>query len=97
MSQQNKGLEFLMGLVIGGLIGAALALVLAPQPGVETRRQIKSKSLELKDRTAEGLAEAGQAAKEQAVAWQEKGQGVLDKGLQSAKETFDRAKQSASD
>lgn len=97
MSQQKAGFEFFTGLVIGVLVGAALALMLAPQPGTETRQQIKNKSLELKGRAEEGLTEASHAVKEQAGAWQAKGHEALDRGLQSAKETYDRAKQNISD
>jgi len=39
---------FLAGFVIGGLVGAATALILAPQSGEQTRGQISSKSDELR-------------------------------------------------
>jgi gas vesicle protein len=42
--------SFLAGFLIGGLIGAAAALLIAPQSGEETRTVIKTKSIELKDR-----------------------------------------------
>ena len=76
MSSQNRGALFFAGLVTGGVVGAGLALLLAPQSGEETRSQIKDKSFELKDGAVEGLAEAGQRAQAQADAWQEKGQEV---------------------
>ena len=76
MSSQNSGALFFAGLVMGGVVGAGLALLLAPQSGKETRSQIKDKSFELKDGAVEGLAEAGQRAQAQADAWQEKGQEV---------------------
>lgn len=38
---------FLAGFVIGGLVGAATAIILAPQSGQETRAQIVAKSNEL--------------------------------------------------
>jgi len=44
---------FLAGFVLGGLAGAATALLLAPQSGEETRLQIRDKSIELKDKAAE--------------------------------------------
>lgn len=49
---------FLAGFVIGGLIGAAIALLYAPQSGEETRTIIKEKSIELKDKAAETAEEA---------------------------------------
>ena len=49
---------FLAGILIGGLVGAAAALLLAPQSGEETRAQIREKSIELRDRASETVEEA---------------------------------------
>ena len=49
--------SFLAGFLIGGLVGAATALLLAPQSGEETRTVIKTKSIELKDKAASTTAE----------------------------------------
>lgn len=76
MSSQNSGAPFFTGLVIGGLVGAGLALFLAPQSGEDIRNQIRSKSVELKDGAVEGLTEAGHRVQAQAAAWQQKGQEV---------------------
>lgn len=55
---------FVAGIFIGGLVGAAVALLLAPQSGEETRTYIKDKSIELKDRAVEAGQEArGKAEK----------------------------------
>ncbi len=54
MSDQNGDFgAFLAGFVIGGLVGAAVALILAPQSGEETRTLIHDRSIELKDMAAE--------------------------------------------
>jgi gas vesicle protein len=54
MSDNNSDfLAFFTGMVIGGLVGAATALLLAPQSGEETRALIKDKSIELKDKAVE--------------------------------------------
>ena len=42
--------SFLAGFVIGGLIGAGVALLMAPASGEETRAMIGEKSIELRDR-----------------------------------------------
>jgi len=39
--------------LIGGLAGAVSMLLLAPQSGKDTRKQIREKGIELRDRTAE--------------------------------------------
>jgi len=53
MSDSNDLGNFLAGLIIGGLTGAAVALLMAPQSGEETRTLIKDRSIELKDRAVE--------------------------------------------
>ena len=97
MSQNNEGAAFFAGLVIGGLIGAALALLLAPQSGEETRAQIRDKSLEYKDWAEEGYVHTRQQMQEQTAAAYERGrQSALDayeKGRQSAVETLEKGKQ----
>ncbi len=50
MSDSNDFGNFFAGFVMGGLVGAAVALLLAPQSGEETRAIIKDKSIELKDK-----------------------------------------------
>lgn len=56
MSENNNELgSFLAGFVIGGLVGAATALILAPQSGQDTRSQIAGKSQELREQSGERL------------------------------------------
>ncbi len=57
-NQENRNLAknvlgVLAGIVIGGLAGAVTMLLLAPQSGSDTRKQIREKSIELRDRTSE--------------------------------------------
>lgn len=82
----QRGAEFLAGFIIGGIVGAALALLLAPQAGAETRAQIRQKSLEFQA----GVGEAGRAAQEQVAGLHEKGQATLDWGKQSAGGAIER-------
>ena len=86
MSQNNEGAAFFAGLVIGGLIGAALALLLAPQSGEETRAQIRDKSLECKDWAEEGYVHTREQMQEQTAA-------AYEKGRQSAADTYSKGKQ----
>ena len=46
------------GLLLGGLIGAGTALLFAPQSGERTRATIQNKTMELRDRTTEGVKDA---------------------------------------
>ncbi len=56
--QDNDFANFLAGFVIGGLVGAAVALLMAPQSGEETRATIMEKSIELKDKAVVSAEEA---------------------------------------
>jgi len=52
----------LIGLLIGGLVGAGAMLLLAPQSGRRTRAQIQLKGVQLRDRTKATVKNAvGQA------------------------------------
>ena len=57
---------FLSGFVLGGLVGAAVALLMAPQTGQETRTVLKDKSIELRD-TAYGQADVVRSKASDAV------------------------------
>jgi gas vesicle protein len=50
---KHNTLSVFGGMLIGALAGAATMLLLAPQSGKETRKQIQEKGLELRDRTTE--------------------------------------------
>ena len=62
MADRSGGGEFFAGLVIGGLVGAGIALLMAPQSGEETRAQIRDAGVEIKDRATETMAEAREKA-----------------------------------
>ena len=64
MSENNN--DLLVGLFIGGLIGAALGLLYAPKSGRETREDITTKGNELLDKAKDAL-EKSKAAYEAAV------------------------------
>jgi len=48
--EKSYGGEFMAGFLVGALVGAAAALLLAPQSGEETRTLIREKVIELGQR-----------------------------------------------
>jgi gas vesicle protein len=48
----------LLGLLIGGLTGAAVTLLFTPQSGKRLRHQIRDESIQLRDRATSGIEEA---------------------------------------
>ncbi len=49
---RDSGAGFFTGLLVGAVIGGAVALLYAPQSGPETRRLVKEKALEVKEKAA---------------------------------------------
>ena len=85
--------SFLAGFVIGGLIGAGVALIMAPASGEETRAAIADKSIELRDRAAETASDvqsrAGELASQTAQTYDEqvkRVQAAVDAGKKTPKE-----------
>jgi gas vesicle protein len=72
--------SFLAGFVIGGFIGAGVALLMAPQSGEETRALIADKSIELRDRATETAsdvqARAGELAQQTSQRYDEQVQRI---------------------
>jgi gas vesicle protein len=58
---------FFTGFVIGGLVGAAVALILAPQSGEETRAQLRQRSIELRDQAYDTAEDARRRAEDAAM------------------------------
>jgi len=96
MSERDEFGAFLVGFIVGGLSGAVVALLMAPQSGEETRALIRDKSIELRDRAQhtaeETLARAEKAASEAraradelASDLRERGRGVIDAARKARK------------
>jgi len=64
MSERDEFGAFLVGFIVGGLTGAVVALLFAPQSGEETRALIKDKSIELRDKAQVSAEEAYARAEE---------------------------------
>lgn len=81
MSENNGDLgAFLAGFVLGGLAGAAAALMMAPQSGAETRSQIVSKGDEVRHAGEARFYEYRDAAGTAYSGAQERARIVLDEG-----------------
>lgn len=76
----NNTLGVLGGMLIGALAGAVTMLLLAPQSGKDTRKQIQEKSIELRNRTTEmvedTMAQVRTKANKLAVDLKDRGQDI---------------------
>jgi gas vesicle protein len=86
MSDRDEFGAFLVGFIVGGLTGAVVALLFAPQSGEETRALIKDKSIELRDKAQqsaeEALARAEQVAQEARARADELAKQVKERGTE---------------
>jgi gas vesicle protein len=90
----NNTLSVLIGMLVGGLAGAVTMLLLAPQSGKETRKQIQEKSIELRDRTNEAMEDTMTQVRRKANELSASGRDTLkeltEKGQKIAVEQLDR-------
>jgi gas vesicle protein len=92
MSDESHGAGFLTGLILGGLIGAGAALLLAPQPGDETRAELREKGIELRERVLEISEEARRRAEELQV----EGRSAVETQVARVEEAIEEGKKAAS-
>jgi gas vesicle protein len=78
MSDRNDFGSFLAGFVVGGLAGAIVALLFAPQSGQETRALIKDKAIELSERASETFDEVSTKATALAKDTMQKAEGFIN-------------------
>ena len=68
MSSSDSSGAFITGFLLGGLVGAAAALMMTPESGEKTRNRLQQKSVELKtkfDDLSGGLQERGRVVIEE--------------------------------
>ena len=92
----------LVGFLVGGLAGATTALLLAPQAGDETRKQIHQKARELQGKAEGALNEAAAKVetvaadiKQRAVELQTQAHVVLEEGQKQIAKAMEETKKAA--
>ena len=78
MSDSDNFGAFFAGFVIGGLVGAAAALLMAPQSGEETRAQIQERGIELQSKAQETMRDARLKADQMIADAQERSKVLYD-------------------
>lgn len=58
-SERCSGGSFVAGILVGGLVGAGIALLFAPRSGAETRQRIREMGEDLKDTASDYVHKAG--------------------------------------
>ena len=96
MSDRDEFGAFLVGFIVGGLSGAVVALLFAPQSGEETRAIIKDKSIELRDKAQmnaeEAIARAEAVAADARARADELTKQLRDRGQEVVEDVRERSK-----
>jgi len=96
MSDNNSDFgAFLAGFVIGGLVGAATALILAPQSGQETRAQIASKGEELREVSSERVQHYRELADSYSQEYMDRADSALAEARERVNTTGNRLQEQA--
>ena len=82
---------FLLGAVAGALVGASVALLMAPKPGAEMRSDLNASFNSLRDAAARRYREMADRAGVQISNLEEKADQLADQLETSAREALDKA------
>lgn len=100
--RDGRALNFLGGPLLGGLVGAGIALLNAPQSGEETREQIERTALEARgkakqavDDTRRQIKEAGDDASQRAADAAAQAQATAEEAERRLAKAAEEAKQAA--
>jgi gas vesicle protein len=79
MAADDSGLaDFVMAFSLGALFGAGLALVLAPQSGEKTRKELEKKSKKWKKQAGKKFDSASETLKETGGEWLEDAEEIVE-------------------
>lgn len=79
----------LLSFLLGGMVGAGLALLLAPQSGAETRKRIREFTDDVREKAAEYVSQA----KEKVISTVEKGKHLVEEKKSALTAAFEAGKE----
>lgn len=82
-NESNFG-SFLAGFIFGGLVGAATAIILAPQSGRATRKQIADMTNEVRDESLERFENARGMADTYAREYRDRAESAVNETIERA-------------
>lgn len=102
--EKSVVINFLAGLGLGALVGAATALLLAPKSGSETRQELKSATDDLRgkaDKVIHDLSESGEElvkkSREIIESTRDKVQQAIEAGKEAMKSSQEKTVESSED
>ena len=88
--------SLLLSFLLGGVVGAGMALLLAPQAGEETRRKIKELADDIKDKTNEYINETRDkvtAAAEEGRGYYDEKKSLVKAAIEAGKDAYEKEKE----
>ena len=79
---RNGGATFLVGFIAGSMLGAGLALLFAPHPGEQTRRDVADRAQRVREKARGGL----DTASERVTHFAERGKAMYQTAAEKARE-----------
>jgi gas vesicle protein len=98
MAQEESGFSassMLLAFLLGGVVGAGVALLVAPKTGQETRRMIKDLTEDAKEKAEsyiEQAKEKAESAVEKGKDFLEKEKSVITSAVEAGKEAYEKEK-----
>jgi len=86
----------LLSFLLGGVVGAGLALLFAPQSGRETRQKIKDLTDDVKDKTTEYVKQAKEKATsivDDGKEYYDEKKSILKSAVEAGKEAYEKEKE----
>lgn len=89
----NSSATFVVGFIAGSMIGAGLALLFAPKPGDETRREVVDRAQRARQKAREGLREGLDVASDRVTHFAERGKAMYQSAAEKAREAAKAARE----
>lgn len=86
----------LLAFLLGGVVGAGLAFLVAPQSGEETRRRIKGLADEIKDKTNDYINEArdkATTAADESRGYYDEKKSLIKAAIEAGKDAYEKEKE----
>ena len=96
MADRDSGMEagaFFAGVLIGGLVGAATALLMAPSAADETRRKLGERSETFRDRASDVMEDARERAETTVIDARRKAESIVADARRKAETIVTDAKE----
>jgi gas vesicle protein len=90
MEKEKTAMSVMTAFIVGGLIGAGVALLMAPQSGEETRKMIKQQAEETRHRAEDAADDIAHQTRVKAEELRRQGKQVVERGRSNIEEEMRR-------